>query len=291
MAVSSPRGPLLAWVRYRGRDLKLTGFETVIGRSASCQIVLDDGLVSRRHAQITLEDDRVVVHDLGSVNGVYINGVRLEGSKEVTDGDRILIGKQELMVRTARAGGVNSATLAEHRDRSAAETLTGLEPAPFAVVPPTTGEPSGDTEATRKGDAFDLLGGVADKVLAMGRGAEAERILSNYLRNLLASQRRGGMEANPVVIEKATSYAIKLARATGKGSWVDYAIELNQLCQKPLPGVIVEELYQFVRQVDIDLKLLREYVAVLKAKEHGLGPAERFIVQRIEGLERLVAAR
>ncbi|MEZ4232574.1 MAG: hypothetical protein R3B89_25570, partial [Polyangiaceae bacterium] len=211
--------------------------------------------------------------------------------KEVSDGDRILIGKQELMVRTARAGGMNSVTLAEHRDRSAAETLTGLEPAPFTTVPAAAGEPSGDTEATRKGDAFDLLGGVADKVLAMGRGAEAERILSNYLRNLLASQRRGGAEIQPAVLDKATSYSIKLARATGKGSWVDYAIELNQLCKKPLPGVIVEELYQFVRQVDVDLKRLREYVAVLKATEQSMGPAERFIVQRIEGLERLVASR
>jgi len=286
------QGQLAAWVRYRGRDLRLTASETLLGRSAACQIVLDDGLVSRRHAQINLEAERVVLVDLGSVNGVYVNGVRLEGSRTLLDGDRILIGKQELMVRVSRVGGINSVTLAGRYDRSSAETLSGVEAAAlFSPARPSAGEPAGDTEATRKGDALDLLGGVADKVLAMGRGAEAERILSNYLLNLLVSARNGGPELEDVRSDKAIGFAIKLAQATQKGRWVDYAIELGSLQARPLPAPIVEDLYQLVRQVEIDLKGLRAYLSVLKETEATLGPAERFVVQRLEGLERVVSAR
>lgn len=264
----------------------------MLGRSAACEIVLDDGLVSRRHAQINLETERVVLVDLGSVNGVYVNGVRVEGSRDLADGDRILIGKQELMVRVSRVGGIGSVTLAGRSDRSSAETLSGIEAASlFSPALATVGEAAGDSEATRKGDALDLLGGVADKVLAMGRGAEAERILSNYLRNLLVSARNGGPELEDPRSDKAIAFAIKLAQGTQKGSWVDYAIELGRLQARPLPAPIVEDLYQLVRQVDIDLKELRAYVAVLKRAEASFGPAERFVVQRIEGLERLVSAR
>lgn len=293
---TEPRAPvhgqLAAWVRYRGRDLRLTASETVLGRSAACEIVLDDGLVSRRHAQINLGAERVELVDLGSVNGVYVNGVRVEGSRTLLDGDRILIGKQELMVRASRVGGIDSVTMAGRYDRSSAETLSGMEAAAvFTPAAPSIGEPSGDTEATRKGDALDLLGGVADKVLAMGRGAEAERILANYLRNLMVSARNGGPELEDPRSDKAIAFAIKLAQATQKGSWVNYAIELGRLRARPLPAPIVEDLYHLVRQMEIDLKELRAYVTVLKRTEASFGPAERFVVQRIEGLERLVSAR
>ena len=64
------------------------------------------------------------------------------------------------------------------------------------------------SEATRKGEAIDLLGSVAEKVLALGRGDEAERILSSYLRNLLQTARVNGVD--PLVAEKAATYAIRL---------------------------------------------------------------------------------
>lgn len=59
-----------------------------IGRGAQCEIRVDSGLVSREHAEVTFEQGRWVVRDLGSSNGLYVSGVRtevvpLEGEVEV----------------------------------------------------------------------------------------------------------------------------------------------------------------------------------------------------------------
>jgi len=51
---------------------------TRIGRDAGCDIALDSGLLSRRHAEIRIETGHVQVIDLGSVNGTFLNGRRIE---------------------------------------------------------------------------------------------------------------------------------------------------------------------------------------------------------------------
>lgn len=283
-AAAVGRSSFVAWVRYRGRDLRLAPGATVLGRSASCQIILDDGLVSRRHAQLVFEGDSLRIEDLESVNGVFVNGVRIEGQKGLGAGDRVLIGKQEMTVHTADAPPMSSrATLVQDKN---AETLSGLEAFTAAGGPPRE-----DSEATRKGDAFDLLGGVAEKILALGRGEEAERILAGYLKNLLAAARRGD-SIDEDTRTKAATFAVKLANATGKGSWVDYAVQLFTQLEAPLPASVVDELYTVLRSISaIDLSAFRAYLSLLKARTEQLSPADRFVVQRLEGLERLAASR
>src|SRR5262245_16632308 len=52
--------------------------ELLIGRAAEAQVILEDSLVSRQHARITVaEDSSVTIEDLHSTNGVFINGIRL----------------------------------------------------------------------------------------------------------------------------------------------------------------------------------------------------------------------
>ena len=57
-----------------------------------------DGLVSRRHALLQIEPDVVVVKDLGSRNGVAVNGVRIDGECPLQHMDRVYIGSQELVL-------------------------------------------------------------------------------------------------------------------------------------------------------------------------------------------------
>jgi hypothetical protein len=144
------------------------------------------------------------------------------------------------------------------------------------------------SEATRKGDAIDLLGNVAEKVLALGRGDEAERIMSSYLRNLLKTARTTG-EVDPIVAEKAAAYAVRMAEATGKGTWVDYTFELYGIVRRPLPALIVDHLYASLRKMSAppSINVFREYLSVLHAAGPTLGPSDRFLMRRIEGLEAL----
>ncbi|HWC35616.1 MAG TPA: DUF3662 and FHA domain-containing protein [Mycobacteriales bacterium] len=76
----------------------LTHAVTVIGRSSECDLRLEDPGVSRRHAEIRYSDGRVGVVDLGSTNGITVNGKPAE-RVELKDGDRIDIGHSTLIFR------------------------------------------------------------------------------------------------------------------------------------------------------------------------------------------------
>ena len=64
----------------------------VVGRSPTSDFPIIDPTISRRHAQILRQDDRILVRDLGSSNGTYVNGVRVE-SAELKPGDLVTFGK------------------------------------------------------------------------------------------------------------------------------------------------------------------------------------------------------
>jgi len=70
--------------------------EVVLGRAAECDLVLDDHNTSRRHCLIRRTWNGFTAQDLGSKNGVLVNGVRIEGQKELKDGDEIQVGGVKL---------------------------------------------------------------------------------------------------------------------------------------------------------------------------------------------------
>jgi hypothetical protein len=78
-----------------GRRRMLTGDRLVVGRSREADIVLEDPNVSRRHAELRLVGERWTITDLGSTNGVKING-RAVDRAELDPGDQIVLGTLEL---------------------------------------------------------------------------------------------------------------------------------------------------------------------------------------------------
>jgi len=281
-------------LRYLAHDLELAPGEFVVGRSTDCQLSLDDPLVSRRHAVLRIRRDGVTVQDLGSRNGVLVNGVKIDGERELTVGDKVSIGSQEMVLQSADEP--QRAAAGEEVYRRATQTLgaayvvdlraavEGAAAAPAPVDPPTA-------EASRSLQSFQLLGGVADKALAMGRAEEAERILQALLLDIL-TRAREGQTIEPSIAETAAKYAARLGGATTKGMWVDYVFELYKRMKTPLPAQIVDELYTVVRKAkSVDLTMLRAYLADLRGMVATLGPAQRFLIQRLEGLERLASLK
>ena len=86
-------------IRFLLHEMDLAQGEFLIGRAASCQLTLDDPLVSRQHARIVIHSDRATVEDLGSRNGVRVNGRAIEGLLTLEDGDKVRIGTQQLILR------------------------------------------------------------------------------------------------------------------------------------------------------------------------------------------------
>ncbi|HSK16988.1 MAG TPA: DUF3662 and FHA domain-containing protein [Gaiellaceae bacterium] len=78
-----------------GGDRHELGELTVIGRSRDCDVTLGDPNVSRRHAEVRHEDGGYWIVDLGSTNGVVVNGKRVERTRLEAD-DSILLGTTEL---------------------------------------------------------------------------------------------------------------------------------------------------------------------------------------------------
>jgi hypothetical protein len=288
-------------LRYLAHDLEVPPGEFVVGRSADCQLSLDDPLVSRRHALLTVRADGVWVEDLGSRNGVLVNGERIEGRHKVGDADRITIGGQTMTLHTAGADAevevagtpagqsayrretqtltMNSSELANNDDID--EPTTAIGTSPFGMP----------RHPDRRVHGLSLIGGVADKALAMGRIEEAERILQRAMSDVLA-RARTGEEIQIDLMDQAGFYAARLAAATARGAWVDYIFQLFAAQRRLLPATLIDELYRVVRKVKtIDMRSLGAYTAVLREEASEFGPTERFLQQRIEGLERLSALK
>jgi pSer/pThr/pTyr-binding forkhead associated (FHA) protein len=65
--------------------------EIVVGRSSDLDMVLVEDMVSRKHAKISAAGDQIVIQDLGSTNGTFVNGEKIKKAR-LKEGDRILIG-------------------------------------------------------------------------------------------------------------------------------------------------------------------------------------------------------
>jgi len=83
-----------------GQIYLLQDEEVIIGRDQTCQICFEDRTLSRQHARVLTKGDNLTIEDLGSVNGILVNGVRSSSSELKVD-DRLTLGKVELLVRPA----------------------------------------------------------------------------------------------------------------------------------------------------------------------------------------------
>ena len=81
-----------ARLRYEGKTAVLRSSGGVIGRSRDCDVVLSDQNVSRRHAEVRPSGGKWIVKDLGSTNGVKVNGRRITGPQSLKPGDTIELG-------------------------------------------------------------------------------------------------------------------------------------------------------------------------------------------------------
>jgi hypothetical protein len=169
-------------VGARERELQLVG-RLVVGRDPSCEISHDDSLLSRRHAEFVTESDLVTVRDLGSRNGVFVNGARvvdhvlepddivqigpLRGRFAMTDAPAQDPGEMDgdgtAVIRQVFAGGALGSG-----DENEDEDATRMVPAPR--FSPADADADSDAEAPTR---FIAAGAVSGPDAAAHRAPEA----------------------------------------------------------------------------------------------------------------------
>ena len=98
--------------KYQGGEFPLRmEREIIVGRSSELDMVLVEDMVSRKHAKISTSNGQIVIMDLGSTNGTFVNGEKIKKTR-LKEGDRILIGTSILKVISTDAKNQVSAEAA-----------------------------------------------------------------------------------------------------------------------------------------------------------------------------------
>jgi pSer/pThr/pTyr-binding forkhead associated (FHA) protein len=285
-------------LRYRQCLITLRAGKLYLGRCPECELAISDPAVSRRHARLWVSPAQIVIEDLGSQNGVYVNGTRIHGPCELRAGDLLRICTHELelvdvelappppdpepnryRITADTLSGASKTTLVEE-----VHTAASRPPAPrmnMRVEPrpprPTTNPPGSDslTKAVVQ----------LDESLNAGDLSEAERRLGPILmrvHELLLEQHPSGIElAEHVVVSAA-----RLAGETRNAAFMNYAVTLYQLANRPLPEPAVNVIHVLVQAgLYPNMVALESYVAKISAHSAHFDETELFL---LDSLRRVV---
>jgi hypothetical protein len=219
--------------RYRLRfvlqEVDLPRGVTIIGRSLDCHLTIEDPLVSRRHAQIVVTENSAQIEDLGSRNGVKVNGAVVAGVTPLRSGDRLRIGTQELIFSRVEDPG-----------RSHARTTGQLrlcancrQPYPREMVSCPTCEATEQTDD----ETLTVAGGEShrwtvqlfvealERAMRLGRAADAEQLLRRatlQVDELVAS----GRAVDTDILLALATHATAPALASHDPGWSLWALEI-----------------------------------------------------------------
>ena len=106
--------------------------ELVLGRE-DAGLTIEDEEISRRHAVVRPGDGGIEIEDLGSTNGTYVNGSRIEGPTRLAGGDTVKLGRSVLEVESARAAATVAAPVPA-APAASAPAPTPTPPTPAAAT-------------------------------------------------------------------------------------------------------------------------------------------------------------
>lgn len=207
--------------------------ELTIGRDPDASVVLEDSLVSRFHARLSVDaNEDITLEDLHSTNGTFVNGNKMtRPSTQLHEGDRLLIGTTEVSIFGLRASA--QLQLKQRLAPAPISTLARIAKPlpPTAVAMGVVAERGRPFAVTGRSDAITLVGQCADQLMSSGHTQEAVRLLSGHLDNLLRGA-SAGLNVPKQMLTSATKFALKLFDWTERDAWITYVLELHIACQQ-----------------------------------------------------------
>lgn len=160
------------WALRTESDLLASQFHvlrprTVVGRDPACDLSIDSNLLSRRHAELIIEEDHLKVIDLGSVNGTFVNDKKIEEA-EARPGDELRFDKHKFIVTGPVAADVSHSELAG--DQTVVRGMAGEATVVAAADTVVTAQVAGVTDADKAitGEAVSITGGAVEGEVASG---------------------------------------------------------------------------------------------------------------------------
>lgn len=247
-------------LRFRGNEVALAPGEYVIGRASECAFVVKDELVSRRHARLIVTEESVRIEDLGSANGVFVNEVRIRRPYDLEGGDRVMIGTYDL-------------TIFEDPHLRGSRVVSDMVPAARESAP-TAKTPTNNAHTTRA-EAFTVVGGLADRMLARGDAKGAARVLAGHVRTVLAGAERNA-PIDTELLDVAARYCLQLGAALGDPVWIDRAVELHLKLDRLMSSDVLTPFLLALKTAEsFDRALFRRYQDSLRARLTLMTDAER----------------
>jgi serine phosphatase RsbU (regulator of sigma subunit) len=117
------------------RRLPLPSLPATIGRTAPAEIILEGGTVSRRHCRLELAEDRILLSDLGSTNGTFVNGEPVTSPVALQDGALIAVGAHRLRYHRRSVHETAEADAIERELQDAADYVASILPPPLTEGP------------------------------------------------------------------------------------------------------------------------------------------------------------
>lgn len=108
-----------------GQELKLPAPKFLIGRSEDCHLRPKSDLISRHHCVLMLDNGTLVVRDLGSRNGTFVNDEQVSPERELLNGDRLKVGPLEFEIKLSESAGSKKLPRVKSVKEAASRTASG----------------------------------------------------------------------------------------------------------------------------------------------------------------------
>jgi hypothetical protein len=229
-------------LRFLLQEFSLPNGDTFIGRNHDCQITIFDPLISRKHAKIRVFGDHAILEDLGSRNGCRVNGALIQGPHTLVAGDRLRIGKHELVFSEVRAAGpapreyqTGSLVICASCDTVYSGEM-GMCPSCWSreAVEEDTSSGVFDEEG-KESWAVDLLLELFNKAMSSSRPNEADRVMRQVMTSVEA-QLKAGARLTEQRLTPVAAAALRLADSVEDGFWVHWAMDVHARAGLTVPA-------------------------------------------------------
>lgn len=228
--IARSEGAGRTFLRGKGQVWEVRG-QAVLGRSSRCDVVIDDELASREHCRVAVEGERVVLRDLGSRNGVRVNGERVEGELELRHGDVIAIGLCHLVLLRQRE---------QPSLRRGSEVRT---------------RPQGAAEIT-----WGSLAGLTRRALDDG-DLDAAEVSCRAQFEAIRAAAAVGHPVEASAMDEAVEQALELAERCADGYWLDQVLAIHLVASVSMSERVALRITQLAEEIAPPTVALEDYLA------------------------------